>query len=218
MMAELVIIPVSRFDYRAEYKRPSVAIWLERAILVQRLFDILQQWNLNIDDVEPITTGKPSEQGLRLKLPAKKITMFFGTAYCTFTKDDSDWASAEEIIEILRQFTGALVDTGKIELGKQDTKVALHIQPTTGNFLDILRPFISTKLQGAGNGDLVTGASFVKWTNSRVVLDGSGSVANGIYLQFEQQFGPDQTLEEIAHQIRAMENTLFGILEIKEAQ
>jgi len=85
-MAEQITIPISVFDLSIAYVRPVLNLWLDRAAIVQRMFDVLQPWSLNIDDVESITTGKPSEQGVKFKLPGQKITFFFGPAGCKFTK------------------------------------------------------------------------------------------------------------------------------------
>ena len=42
------------------------------------MFDLFEQWNLSTDDVEAVTTGKPSEQGVKFKLPSQKMTFFSG--------------------------------------------------------------------------------------------------------------------------------------------
>src|ERR1035438_5328654 len=100
-MPEKVSIPISFLEYTAGFERPVFAAMMDRAGIVQAIFDALAPWKMEIDHLEPITTGKPSEQGVKFKIPGKKATFFFGASSCKFTKDDADWASAEETIAIL---------------------------------------------------------------------------------------------------------------------
>jgi hypothetical protein len=60
------------------------------------MFDALMKWNLDLNDIEGITTGKPSEQGVKIKLAKKQCTIFFGPASFIFTKEDADWSTSEE--------------------------------------------------------------------------------------------------------------------------
>jgi hypothetical protein len=47
-------------------------------------------------------------------------------------------------------------------------------------------------------------------------LDGSGQLANGLFLRFERDFSGSTTYEEIAHQSRADEEALFAMLGVEE--
>src|SRR5258708_31614613 len=100
-MPELVSIPISYFEATFKYREPNVMLWLERANVVQALFRALKAWNIDVDDVEIITVGKPSEQGLKFKLPRKQVVFFFSATLCKFSKDNADWESAEETITIM---------------------------------------------------------------------------------------------------------------------
>ena len=73
-MAELVTIPISHFEYVAQFNRPTFALGMDRASVVQAVFDSLIPWRLDIEDIEPIETGKFSERGVRFKLPQKRVT------------------------------------------------------------------------------------------------------------------------------------------------
>lgn len=93
-MAEIVTIPVSFFELVADYERPEIHLLIDRGAVVQGIFDALKRWNPSIDDIEFHTTGKHSEQGVTFKLPAKRISFFFGGAACRFVRDAVDWTSA----------------------------------------------------------------------------------------------------------------------------
>lgn len=215
-MPEKVVIPISVFDYSSDYVRPVVAIWMDRASLVQNMFNALVKWNLDIDNVEPITTGKPSEQGITIRLPEKRSSFFFGPANCRFTRDTASWNTAHETAEILQTFLSILLDGTGVELQNQKTALIMHLQPSTKKFMDLLKPFLPQPLQEFSEGDITSGASVVKWKDSRITLDGSNHVANGLYLKYEREFGNTVSFETIALDLRAAEDKLFQILDVEE--
>jgi hypothetical protein len=215
-MPEKVKIPIAVFEYTVEFTRPIISLWMDRAVVVQAMFDALIRWNLDINEVEAVTTGKPSEQGVKIRLSSKYCTIFFGPASFKFQKDNADWASAEETIEILDAALGTLIRASGAELVDQKTAFALHLQPTTKTFLEVIRPFLSPALEALRTTKLKTGASIVKWEDGRVVLDGSASLANGVYLRLERDFNVKATFAEMAKELRTGEEALFKLLDIEE--
>jgi hypothetical protein len=189
---------------------------MDRAALVQSMFDSLAKWNLDVDNVEPITTGKPSEQGIRIRIPEKRVAFFFGPSDCKFTRDSVDWSTAQETVEILQTFLSCLLTGTAVQLKNQKTALIMHLQPTTKKFLDLLKPFLPESLQAFSAGEVTSGASVVKWKGSRITLDTSVHVANAIYLKYEQEFDSSVSFETIATELRAAEKNLFQILDIEE--
>lgn len=49
-----------------------------------------------------------------------------------------------------------------------------------------------------------------------MTIDGSGHVANGIFIRYEREFSASVSYEEIAHQLRADEDGIFAMLDVKE--
>jgi len=214
-MPELVSIPISFFQATFEYKEPNITLWLDRATVVQSLFTALKPWHIDVDNVEIITTGKPSEQGIKFKLPAKQIAFFFSATLCRFSNDNSDWESAEETITILDAAFSTLARSAKIEAAKIETVIGLHMQPKVLPFMKILERFIPSQL-AALDGDVRTIASIVKWDKRKVIIDGSGQLANGVFLRFEREFDGTTAYQQIAEQLRADEEALFAMLDVKE--
>lgn len=215
-MPEKVTIPISFLEYSADYDRPIFAALMDRAAIVQAIFDALSPWKLEIDNVEPITTGKPSEQGFKFKIPAKKVTFLFGAGSCKFTKDDADWASAEETIGILSAALSALITSAGTKISGQNVAVVLHVQPKKAKFIDIMKPFLSPAMRELEGEAVKTGASILKWEKRRVVLDGSGVLANALFLKFEREFDGSAGFLEIADQLRADQGALFKMLNVEE--
>lgn len=216
-MSELISIPISFFEATFIYKEPNVGLWLDRANVVQALFEALKSWQIDVDNIEVITTGKPSEQGIKFKLPQKQIAFFFGPTLCKFSKDNADWASAEETIVVMDRAVSALTKSGNVEVANIEAVIALHMQPKTLPFMRILAPFIPDPLIRLGE-DVRTMANIVKWDKRRVIVDGSGQLANGIFLRFEREFDGSVTYQQMAEQLRADEEALFAVLDVKEDQ
>jgi len=215
-MPELVTIPISFFEVAISYERPVFQLWIDRAAVLQGIFDALEPWNPSIDDTEPRNDGKPSEQGIVLKLPLKRASFFFGPASCKFSRDDADWGTADETIAILDAALSALTLFGHVVLGKRKTTISLHIQPRTLTFMDILNPFVPRELAVIESQPVRTMATVAKWENRKVTIDGSGAVANGLFLRLERDFDANATYDEIAHQLRHDEEELFNILGVEE--
>jgi hypothetical protein len=215
-MPELVTIPISFFELVVDYIRPDLNLLADRAPIVQGIFDVLKPWNLSVDDVEPITTGKISEQGVTFKLPLKRVLFFFGAASCRFTRDAVDWDSAEETLAILDAVLSALVQLSSVAMVTKKTAVGVHIQPRTMSFMEILNPFLAPQLAALESEPVKTMATVAKWGKRKVTLDGSGSLANGVFLKFEREFESATTYQEIAEQLRRDEEELFRILGVEE--
>ena len=101
-------------------------------------------------------------------------------------------------------------------LGKKSTAISLHIQPRTLTFMDILNPFVPRELAAIEPQPVRTMATVAKWENRKVTIDGSGALANGLFLRLERDFEASATYDEIAQQLRHDEEELFTILGIEE--
>jgi hypothetical protein len=215
-MPEKVTIPLASFELSVDFIRPIIAIWLDRAVLVQAMFDALAKWKLDVNDVEGITTGKPSEQGVKIKLSSKRCTVFFGAASFKFSKDDADWSTAEETIEILDAALGTLIRVSGAEIVSYKTSLAMHVQPAAKNFYDLLQPFLSPQLTTLAESRPNSGASIIKWETGRIVLDGSAALANGLFIRYERTFSRETSYQKMAKEIRVAEEAIFKLLDVEE--
>jgi hypothetical protein len=215
-MPQLVTIPIAIFEIVIEFARPNMKLLVDRAIVVDRLFEAFSLWNVRVDDVEVITEGKPSEQGIKFKIPAKRTSFMFGAGSCRLSRDDADWESSEETIKILDTGYNVITELGGVQAGIIKTAIALHLQPKTVQYIDILKPFAPPQLLGLDPSPLKAAASVVKWEKRRVTVDGSSQLANGLFLRLEREFEGSASYEEIAHQLIADERELFTLLDVEE--
>jgi hypothetical protein len=217
-MPELVTIPISFIEVTFEYERPNLEIWGNRAPITQVLFNALQPWNPNIDDIEPLNNGKLSEQGLIIRLPLKRAAFFFGPTHCRLSRDSVDWTLAAETIEMFRAATSAFAKLSGEAIRKTKTAVGVHVQPQTMPFIELLKPLTPPQVAALEKSPLRTMAIIAKWDNRKVTLDGSGSLANGLFLKFERDFEEAATLEQVADQLWKDEQELFAILGVQEVR
>jgi hypothetical protein len=217
-MPEPVTIPISFFEVVVEYEQPAIRLLADRATIVQGILDAWKPWTPNIDDVELRTVGKPSEQGVLLKLPLQRASFFIGAAFCRFSRDDSDWETADETIAIFDAAVLALMKFSGVVAGTRRTSIGLHLQPRTKHYMEILRPFMSSLLTALEKEPLRTMAVVAKWANRKVTIDGSGSLVNGLFLKFERDFAASSPYTEIASQLKSDEEQLFRLLGVEEAR
>ena len=216
-MAVPITIPISAFEMTIVYERPLFKLLAyHRVEVIQGLFDALERWSPKVDDVEVINTGKISEQGVKLNLPTKKVSFFFGATSCRFVKEAAIWSEADEILHMLDTCLGVLAKRGEVKFGKKNTVLSLHLQLKTESFKDVLRPFISPAILSLDPAPSEAMAMVSKWPTHRLTLDGSAAIANGIYIQSEREFPAGATNTEIKEQIFNDEVALFDLLGVEE--
>jgi hypothetical protein len=215
-MPEIVTTPISYFEVEMEYAEPDLKMWLDRVNVVQAVWAALKPWNVAVDDVEIIQTGKPSEQGIKFKIPQKLSSFFFGPAYCRFTRDSTDWGVAEETIGIIDTVTTALLSQTQAVIANRRTIIVLHVQPKKLPFIQITGPLIPEQLVALEAETPKTMAIVVKWEKRKMTIDGSGSLANGIFLRFEREFDGSVGYEEMAYRLKADEDQIFAMLGVQE--
>jgi hypothetical protein len=215
-MVELVTIPISFFEVTNEYEWPNLLPWVDRAPIVQAIFDGLRAWGPNVDNIEIVTTGKISEQGFIVRLPLKRAALFFGPASCRFSRDTVDWSMAEETMAIFDAALTAFVKLSSVVIARRKTSVGLHIQPKTTPFIKLMQLFMPAQLAALESSPLRTMAVVAKWDHRTVTLDGSGSLANAIFLKFDREFPGTLTNVEIAEQLLKDEEQLLAILGVRE--
>lgn len=217
-MPEQITIPISILELTIWYQKLAIRLLTDRAELVQSLFDTLAEFKPNLDDLEVISTGKMTEQGIRLRLPSQAITLFFGAASCKFTKETAMWPEADLILNTLRKFLQALTDGAGVSLGKKVTVLTLHLQPKMRSFKELLLPFIDDRLKKVDSAPLDAMAVITRWPGHRITLDGSAQLANGIFAQMEREFAPEITLERIKEDLFNDEIKLFQLLDVTEVE
>ena len=217
-MPEIVTTPISFFEVEMEYASPDLNMWLDRIKVVQALFDALKPWNITVDDVEILTSGKPSEQGIKFRIPQKLASFFFGPASCKFTRDSTSWETAEETIQILDSAVSALIGQSEAEIVQRKAVFVLHVQPKTLPFFQLLAPLVPAKLAALESSPPKTSATILKWEDRKITIDGSAQLANGLFLRFERDFDGKASYEEMARRLRADEEEIFAILDIQEEQ
>lgn len=216
-MAEPVTIPISTFEISISYARPLLSLWVDRAAVIQGLFDVFEPWKLSLDDLEPVTTGKPSEQGVKFKIPAQRLSFFVGIGSCKLTKEAANWSETEEVMRILGLSLEILAKAG-VEFGKKATSLALHLQPQNLSFKDVLRPLLVSRLSNL-EASLAEALAFViRWKGRRLTLDGSAALANGLFVHMERDFDAGVSFEDILHTMHEDERVVFKLLGVEEVE
>jgi len=215
-MTEPVSIPISIFDVTIEFVKPNLRLAMDRANIVEELFDRFSRWGISVDDLDVIKDGKPSEQGVKFKLPGRKTTFFFGPSFARLTWDDANWETADGTMEILSIGLEALASHGQVQAGKYKASVVLHIQPKKGSFIDLLKPFGPPALYALDGSPLTAFATVLRWEARRITIDGSAQIANAIFLRFERDFPGSVSVKDMAAELLAEEKKLFSIIGVEE--
>src|SRR5262249_42349248 len=152
------------------------------------IFEALLSYNPKVDDIEILTSGKTSDQGVLIKLPIKNVSFFVGPNFCRFSRGAFAWNLAEETITILETSLLALERETGIARGLHHTAIGLHLQMQKVSFQDILRPLAAQPLLALSTEPFATMAVVVKWPRRKITLDGSNTIANAIFVKLEREF------------------------------
>jgi len=217
-MPTAITIPISIFEVMIAYDKPAVRLLADRVAPIQALIEALAPWNVPVDEMELITAGKLSEQGVKFKIPSQAASFFFGAVSCKFTKDAANWSDADNILKLLTTALETLAKSTGVIFGKKETVLSLHLQPKTVSFKDILRNFI---VPGILNLDPVPSeamAVVTRWPKRRITIDGSAALANAIFLQTAREFDATVDFEEMRQAILNDELELFKLLDVEEVE
>jgi hypothetical protein len=215
MPAEITI-PISTFELTVRYEKPNILLLTDRGASVQEIFSSFAAWNPQLDDMEVITAGKPTEQGVRIKIASQNASFFFGATECKFVKNSAVWAEADQILSILAAGLDALHRSAGIAYGDRTSVLSLHLQPKTVQFRDILRKFVVPEILSLSCDELATMAVVTKWSRYRITLDGSAALANGIFVQAERRFDSKASFDDMKKIIFQDEQDLLKLLDVVE--
>ena len=216
-MPASITIPISTFDITFVYERPVIRLLVDRLQVIETIFTALSPWSPNLDDMEVVTEGKLSEQGVKFKLASQRAYFFFGPTNCRFSKDAATWADFEEIERLLSTVISAFRGVTNINFMSQISMLTIHLQPAEVPFRDILRKvLIKDSLLALDPSPTTVMAMVLRWAKFRVTIDGSAALANGIFVQMEREFDGQATLEDIKMAIHKDEQDIFKILAVKE--
>jgi hypothetical protein len=188
----------------------------DRVNLVDDLFSSFHEFGPSVDDMEVLTTGKTSEQGIRLKLRGERITMFVGASSCKFVKDGAVWKEADRVLGMLATFLRVVTNVKGTELGSKTSILSLHLQPKNVAFRDILKPFLDSRLKALDQEPVKSMAIVANWPTRRITLDGSAQLANGVYIQMERDFPAEMHMNEAKEHIFKDEVDMLKMLEVEE--
>jgi hypothetical protein len=217
-MRAAITIPISTFELAVVYEKPVIKLMADRAATVQALFTAFAPWSPALDDMELVTTGKPSEQGVKIRIAAQKVSFFFGATSCKFTKDAATWLEADETLRILDTALATLAKVSGVTFGKRVAILSLHLQLKTDSFKDILRPFLVPAILKLDQAPTEATAIVARWPTRRITLDGSAALANGIFVQMEREFDAAATFEVMKDTIRNDETELLAMLGVEEVE
>ncbi len=218
-MPAAIKIPISSFELSTTYDKAAIRLMaLDRATVLEALFAAFQPWNPELNDIELITTGKLSEQGVKIRIASQEASFFFGAASCKFVKDSANWAEADEISRLIETALNTLSETSGVVFQKRDTVVSLHLQLQTTSSKDILRALMSPELLKLDPSPATAMATVLRWPNRRLTLDGSAALANGTFVQTERQFDATTSFDDMRATIFQDEQDLFKLLDVQEVE
>ncbi len=214
-MPDLVKIPLASTEYQARFERPSIGfIGNDRPRAVEAVVDALTPFGFRLANSDAVATGPLADHKVTFRFPDKGITLQFGAEYFQFTKEGSNWATAEDDMKVLIAGERALLEGSSVKVGSCMVTVALHAQLMTKPREEVLASFLPTPLRewrkpiGYGN--------HLRWAEGDLLLDFSAVFANGIFMKFSSRFEGHPPAQQILERVHEEETSIFQLLGIQE--
>jgi hypothetical protein len=161
-----------------------------------------------------VVTGPLADHKVTFRFPDKGISLQFGAEYFQFTKEASNWATAEDDVKILVAAEQALLRGTSVEVGNCLVTVALHAQLLTKPRGEVLSSFLPAPIREWR--DAISYGNHLRSADGDLLLDFSAVFANGIFLKFSFQFDGHLPAQQMLERVRKEEISIFQLLGIEE--
>ena len=218
-MPELVKIPSASAEFVARFDRPYLGLLVsDRPKVFEAVMMALLPFDFRLANTEIVSTGKPVEEKLILRIPDRGISFQFGAEEYRFGKDGSSWATAPEDAEIWRAAETALLTESGAKVRSCSVTSAMHLQLLSKTREEILAPFISSPFkQLLAEKQAESFGCHIRFADGEVLIDHSLAYANGIFLKFSTRFQGKPSIDDILAGVRGDEEQVFKMLDVHEA-
>lgn len=214
-MADLVKIPLASTDYQARFERPSIGfIGVDRPRAIESVVEALLPFGFRLANSEAVVTGSLADHKAVFRFPDRGITLQFGAEYFQFTKEGSNWATAEEDVKVLVAAEQALLEGTSVKIGSCLVNVAMHAQLLTKPREEVLASFIPVPFREWRKA--ISYGNHLRWADGDLLLDFSAVFANGIFIKFSSKFDGHPSVQEMLERVHEEESSIFQLLGIQE--
>ena len=141
-MPDMIKIPAASAEMQARFERPYIGfIGSDRPRAVEAVVSALMPFNFRLSNTELVTTGSVADHKVIFKLPDRGLTFQVGAEEYRFTKDGSNWETANEDIRVLMAAEHALLEGTVAKVTRCLTTVAVQLQLLTKPREEVLAPF-----------------------------------------------------------------------------
>jgi hypothetical protein len=206
-------IPYAFIEYTATFKRPIIQAWVPPAPTLTAILNSLDPFGFKFDGVElKMNAEKPSDYTMVFRRTPAGIVFTVGVTKLLITAENLDWGDAEAFIAGASAGIQALREVSKAEFDSQQLAWAAHIQIKDKPRKEITAPLLTSSAYHLLDGEENFQGIILKRGNTLLVIDGSLSYANGLFVRINRQHSGDTTLPQIAEALRADEERLFEVL------
>jgi hypothetical protein len=138
------------------------------------------------------------------------------------TAENLDWSEAEQVIAGMSAGINAVFaaaefqmpgrPAAKPEIQSHQVGIAMHIQFKTRPHKDVTAPLLSAAAFNLLDGELKSPGIILQREKANILIDGSVTYANGIFVRIYRQHPAEATLPQMAESLHKDEERLFEVL------
>jgi hypothetical protein len=214
-MPDLVKIPLASAEYQARFERPSIGfIGVDRPRAVAAVVDALLPFGFRLANSDAVATGPLADHKVVFRFPERGITLQFTAEYFQFAKEGSNWATAEEDMNVLVAAEQALLDGSSVKVANCLVTIAMHVQLLARPREEVLTSFLPAPFLEWRKA--ISYGNHLRWADGDLLLDFSAVFANGIFLKFSSRFDGHPPALQMLEQVHEQENSIFQLLGIQK--
>jgi hypothetical protein len=214
-MLDLVKVPLASTEYQARFERPSIGfIGVDRARAVEAVVDALLPFGFRLANSDVVAAGPLADHKVVFRFPDRAITLQFTAEYFLFTKEGSNWATAQEDVGILVAAEQALLGGSSTKVANCLVTIAMHAQLLAKPREEVLASFLPAPFREWRKA--ISYGNHLRWADGDLLLDFSAVFANSIFLKFSSRFEGHPPAAHLLEQVQGQENSIFQLLGIQE--
>src|SRR5271154_5707244 len=126
-MTTFVTMPLSAFEYRANFSEPIFAHWNQNGEVLAAVFRAFRPWNITLDRVT--SAPNPANFGqlqINFEVVPQRFVFGVNVGAAILSVSNPRWQEAALIREIARAGTAAMETSANAEIDSQEVTMSLH--------------------------------------------------------------------------------------------
>lgn len=212
-MTTFATVPLSAFEYRANFREPMLASWSRNGEVVAAVMRAFRPWNVTLNRVTSVPN--PANLGqlqINFEVIPQRFVFSINIGATILSVWNPNWQEAATIREIAKSGTVATATNASVEIESQQVTLSYHLTPQGRTIRELTEQLAPRDVLCAHAPDVQACGFSVYRANSSTVVDLSLQYPESLFVRLTRTFNKDVALEEIEIKLRKDEEELLAAI------